>query len=226
MNLEQLLAMGLTQEQAEKIIADNKAAIEQAEQAKQAELDRVKANRDEILSEKKSLQAKQDAELAEKAKLEQDKAKAKGDIEALEAQYKAELAKHEQKYADLVKANNTKFIESTAKDIARSLATNDINAELLQTLIQGRITIDENGVPRILVADGQPSIATIDDFKSEIKSSGRYDALIVGTGASGVGSQGQGTQGTKQASDYTESERIELATTNPNLFNQLFAQKE
>ena len=224
MNLEQLLAMGLTQEQAEKIIADNKAAIEQAEQAKQAELDRVKANRDEILSEKKSLQAKQDAELAEKAKLEQDKAKAKGDIEALEAQYKAELAKHEQKYADLVKANNTKFIESTAKDIARSLATNDINAELLQTLIQGRITIDENGVPRILGADGQPSIATIDDFKNEIKSSGRYDALIVGTSASGVGSQGQGTQGTKTLKDYTEGELIELQKTNPAEFTRIINQ--
>ena len=224
MNLEQLLAMGLTQEQAEKIIADNKAAIEQAEQAKQAELDRVKANRDEILSEKKSLQAKQDAELAEKAKLEQDKAKAKGDIEALEAQYKAELAKHEQKYADLVKANNTKFIESTAKDIARSLATNDINAELLQTLIQGRITIDENGVPRILGADGQPSIATIDDFKNEIKSSGRYDALIVGTSASGVGSQGQGGTGTKTLKDYTEGELIELQKTNPAEFTRIINQ--
>lgn len=222
MNLEQLLAMGLTQEQAEKVLADAKAEVEKAEQAKQVELERLKANRDEILSEKKALQDKRDAEQAEKSRLEQEKAKAKGDIEALEAQYKAEIAKHEQKYADLVKANNTKLIESTAKDIARSLATNDINAELLQTLIQGRITIDENGVPRILGADGQPSIATIDDFKNEIKSSGRYDALIVGTGASGVGSQGQGSTGTKDPSDYTEAERADLLAKNPAEFNRLF----
>lgn len=222
MNLEQLLAMGLTQEQAEKVLADAKAEIEKAEQAKQAELERLKANRDEILSEKKALQDKRDAEQAEKSRLEQEKAKAKGDIEALEAQHKAEVAKHEQKYADLVKANNTKLIESTAKDIARSLATNDINAELLQTLIQGRITIDENGVSRILGADGQPTIATIDDFKNEIKSSGRYDALIVGTGASGVGSQGQGSTGTKDPGDYTEAERADLLAKNPAEFNRLF----
>lgn len=221
MNLEQLLAMGLTQEQAEKVLADAKAEIEKAEQAKQAELERLKANRDEILSEKKALQAKQDAEQAEKNKLEQEKAKAKGDIEALEAQYKAEIAKRDQQLADMVKANNTKLIESTAKDIARSLATNDINAELLQTLIQGRITIDENGVQRILGADGQPTIATIDDFKNEIKSSGRYDALIVGTGASGVGSQGQGSTGTKTLKDYTEAELVALQQSNPAEFNRI-----
>ena len=226
MTLEQLLALGLTQEQAEKILADNKTAVEQAEQAKQAELERIKANRDEILSEKKALQAKQDAEQAEKTRLEQDKAKAKGDITALEEQYKAELAKRDSQIADMVKANNTNLIESTAKDIARSLATNDNNAELLQALIHNRLGVDDSGSVKVLDKDGQPTISTVDSFKDEIKSCGRFDALIVGTGASGMGASGQGSTGTKQASDYTEQERVELASKNPQLFTQLFTQKE
>ena len=49
MNLEQLLAMGLTQEQAEKIIADNKAAIEQY-QALQDEVEKLRKHSETLLA--------------------------------------------------------------------------------------------------------------------------------------------------------------------------------
>ena len=92
-------------------------------------------------------------------------------------------------------------------------------------LIEKRLTA-ENGQIKVTDGTGNLTIASIADLKNEISTSGKFDSLITGTKASGVGATGQGTQGTKQASDYTESERIELANTNPNLFNQLFAQKE
>lgn len=219
MNLEQLLAMGLTQEQAEKILADAAAELEK----KQSEIEAIKSNRDEILREKKALKDKQDALDAEKSQKEQENLKSKGDIEALEKQYKDLIAQKDEAIANMLKANNDKLIDATAKDIATSLASNANNANLLKTLIQNRITVGDNGEIKVLDANGQLSINTVDQLKNEIKSCGLYDSLITGTHASGVGAQGGNTPtGTKSPADYTEKERVDLFNSNPALFKQLF----
>lgn len=71
-------------------------------------------------------------------------------------------------------------------------------------LIEKRLTA-ENGQIKVTDGTGNLTIASIADLKNEISTSGKFDSLITGTKASGVGATGQGTQGTKQASDYTES---------------------
>ena len=194
-------------------------------QALQEEVEKLRKHSETLLAEKKAEQQKQREAQAEKDALAQEQARKKGDFETLEKQYQDKIAKLEAEIVERDKQRDSDLVKSEALKLASSLSDNEHNQEILQMLIEKRLTA-ENGQIKVTDGTGNLTIASIADLKNEISTSGKFDSLITGTKASGVGATGQGTQGTKQASDYTESERIELATNNPNLFNQLFAQKE
>lgn len=194
-------------------------------QALQDEVEKLRKHSETLLAEKKAEQQKQREAQAEKDALAQEQARKKGDFETLEKQYQDKIAKLEAEIVERDKQRDSDLVKSEALKLASSLSDNEHNQAILQMLIEKRLTA-ENGQVKVVDDLGNATISTIADLKNEISTSGKFDSLITGTKASGVGATGQGTQGTKQASDYTESERIELATTNPNLFNQLFAQKE
>ena len=194
-------------------------------QALQDEVERMRKHNETLLAEKKAEQQKQREAQAEKDALAQEQARKKGDFDTLEKQYQDKIAKLEAEIVERDKQRDSDLVKSEALKLASSLSDNEHNQAILQMLIEKRLTA-ENGQVKVVDDLGNATISTIADLKNEISTSGKFDSLITGTKASGVGATGQGTQGTKQASDYTESERIELATTNPNLFNQLFAQKE
>lgn len=194
-------------------------------QALQDEVERMRKHNETLLAEKKAETEKRKAEQAEKDALAQEQARKKGDFETLEKQYQDKIAKLEAEIVERDKQRDSDLVKSEALKLASSLSDNEHNRAILQMLIEKRLTA-ENGQVKVVDDLGNATISTIADLKNEISTSGKFDSLITGTKASGVGATGQGTQGTKQASDYTESERIELANTNPNLFNQLFAQKE
>ena len=194
-------------------------------QALQDEVEKLRKHSETLLAEKKAEQQKQREAQAEKDALAQEQARKKGDFDTLEKQYQDKIAKLEAEIVERDKQRDSDLVKSEALKLASSLSDNEHNQEILQMLIEKRLTA-ENGQIKVTDGTGNLTIASIADLKNEISTSGKFDSLIIGTKASGVGATGQGTQGTKQASDYTESERIELATTNPNLFNQLFAQKE
>lgn len=194
-------------------------------QALQDEVERMRKHNETLLAEKKAETEKRKAEQAEKDALAQEQARKKGDFETLEKQYQDKIAKLEAEIVERDKQRDSDLVKSEALKLASSLSDNEHNQAILQMLIEKRLAA-ENGQVKVVDDLGNATISTIADLKNEISTSGKFDSLITGTKASGVGATGQGTQGTKQASDYTESERIELANTNPNLFNQLFAQKE
>ena len=194
-------------------------------QALQAEVEKLRKHSETLLAEKKAETEKRKAEQAEKDALAQEQARKKGDFEALEKQYQDKIAKLEAEIVERDKQRNADLVKSEALKLASSLSDNEHNQAILQMLIEKRLTA-ENGQVKVVDDSGNLTISTIADLKHEISTSGKYDALITATKASGTGATGQGTQGTKQASDYTEAERIELANSNPQLFNQLFAQKE
>ena len=193
--------------------------------ALQDEVERMRKHNETLLAEKKAEQQKQREAQAEKDALAQEQARKKGDFDTLEKQYQDKIAKLEAEIVERDKQRDSDLVKSEALKLASSLSDNEHNQAILQMLIEKRLTA-ENGQVKVVDDLGNATISTIADLKNEISTSGKFDSLITGTKASGVGATGQGTQGTKQASDYTESERIELANTNPNLFNQLFAQKE
>ena len=194
-------------------------------QTLQDEVEKLRKHSETLLAEKKAEQQKQREAQAEKDALAQEQARKKGDFETLEKQYQDKIAKLEAEIVERDKQRDSDLVKSEALKLASSLSDNEHNQAILQMLIEKRLAA-ENGQIKVTDGTGNLTIASIADLKNEISTSGKFDSLITGTKASGVGATGQGTQGTKQASDYTESERIELATTNPNLFNQLFAQKE
>lgn len=186
--------------------------------ALQAEIERLRKHNETLLAEKKAETEKRRAEQAEKDKQAEELARKKGDFEALEAQYKDKIAGLEKQLADQIAERNADLIKTQSVKIASQLSSNAHNQEILQMLIEKRLTVD-NGEVKVTDGNGNLTISSVDELVAEFKNSGKFDSLIDGTKASGTGATGQNT---KQAQDYTEAERLALAQSNPTLFNQLF----
>lgn len=192
-------------------------------QALQAEVERLRKHSETLLAEKKAESEQRKAEQAEKDRLaeevEREIARKKGDFETLEKQYQAKIQDLQNQIAERDAQRDNDLVKSQAQKLASSLSDNPANQEILQMILEKRLSA-KNGQISVLDYGGAVSIASIDDLKREIETCGKYDSLVVGTRTSGTGSNGK--PATKQVSQYSEQERIELATTNPTLFNQLF----
>ena len=193
------------------------------DQALQAEVERLRKHSETLLAEKKAESEQRKAEQAEKDRLaeevEREIARKKGDFETLEKQYQAKIQDLQNQIAERDAQRDNDLVKSQAQKLASSLSDNPANQEILQMILEKRLSA-KNGQISVLDYGGAVSIASIDDLKREIETCGKYDSLVVGTRTSGTGSNGK--PATKQVSQYSEQERIELATTNPTLFNQLF----
>ena len=183
-----------------------------------AEIERLRKHNETLLSEKKSETEKRKAEQAEKDKQAEELARKKGDFETLEKQYQDKIAGLERQLQDNIAERNADLIKAQSAKMASQLSSNPHNQEILQMLIEKRLTAD-NGTVKVTDINGNATISTLDDLVKEFKDGGKFDSLIDGTKASGTGSTGQNS---KSANEYTEAERVALATSNPTLFNQLF----
>ena len=192
-------------------------------QALQDEVEKLRKHSETLLAEKKAETEKRKAEQAEKDALAQEQARKKGDFDTLEKQYQDKIAKLEAEIVERDKQRDSDLVKSEALKLASSLSDNEHNQEILQMLIEKRLTA-ENGQVKVVDDLGNATISTIADLKNEISTSGKFDSLITGTKASGVGATGQGTQGTKTLKDYTEGELIELQKTNPAEFTRIINQ--
>ena len=192
-------------------------------QALQDEVEKLRKHSETLLAEKKAEQQKQREAQAEKDALAQEQARKKGDFDTLEKQYQDKIAKLEAEIVERDKQRDSDLVKSEALKLASSLSDNEHNQAILQMLIEKRLTA-ENGQVKVVDDLGNATISTIADLKNEISTSGKFDSLITGTKASGVGATGQGTQGTKTLKDYTEGELIELQKTNPAEFTRIINQ--
>lgn len=214
MNLEELLkSLGLDDGAIGKVVEATKPDQAQAE-----EIERLRKHNETLLGEKKAESEKRKAEQAEKDKQAEELARKKGDFETLETQYKDKIAGLEKHLADQIAERNADLIKSQSLKIASQLSSNAHNQEILQMLIEKRLTV-ENGAVKVTDGNGNLTISSVDELVAEFKHGGKFDSLIDGTKASGTGATGQNS---KQAQDYTEAERVALAQSNPTLFNQLF----
>lgn len=189
--------------------------------AMQDEIERLRKHNETLLSEKKAETERRKAEQAEKDRLAEETARKKGDFETLENGYKEKIANLEKQISDIQAERNHDLIKSQSVKIASQLSSNTHNQEILQMLIEKRLTAD-NGQVKVTDGKGNLTISTLDELVNEFKNGGKFDALIDGTKASGTGATGQNS---KSANDYTESERVALAQNNPTLFNQLFMEQ-
>ncbi len=184
-----------------------------------AEIERLRKHNETLLGEKKAESEKRKAEQAEKDRLAEETARKKGDFETLEKQYQAKIQELQNQIAERDAQRDSDLVKSHAQKLASILSDNPANQEILQMIIEKRLSA-KDGQISVLDTSGAVSIASIDDLKREIETCGKYDSLVIGTRASGTGSNGKSA--IKQASEYSEKERIELATNNPTLFKQLF----
>lgn len=192
-------------------------------QALQDEVEKLRKHSETLLAEKKAEQQKQREAQAEKDALAQEQARKKGDFDALEKQYQDKIAKLEAEIVERDKQRDSDLVKSEALKLASSLSDNEHNQAILQMLIEKRLAA-ESGQVKVVDDLGNATISTIADLKNEISTSGKFDSLITGTKASGVGATGQGAQGTKTLKDYTEGELIELQKTNPAEFTRIINQ--
>ena len=221
MTYEELIAMGLSEEQAKQVAEASK----QETDAKQAELDAIKANRDAIIAEKRLETEKQRQSKAEADRLAEEKAKAEGDVKTLEETWRKREEALLGEIGQLKQEKTETTVKSAISKIAGKHASNDTNRRNLERLIRDFITVDETGNIVFLDENGDKTSQTEDDFSKHIATSGQYDSLIVGTQASGTGSSGV-AGGAKASSDMTEEERVQMYNTNPELFKQTFGIKE
>lgn len=186
-----------------------------------AEIDRLRKHNETLLSEKKAETERRKAEQAEKDRLAEETARKKGDFETLEKSYQDKIAGLEKKISDIQAERHADLIKSQSAKIASQLSSNQHNQDILQMLIEKRLTVD-NGTVKVTDGNGNLTISTLDELVNEFKNGGKFDSLIDGTRASGTGATGLTV---KTAQDYTEAERVALAQSNPTLFNQLFMEQ-
>lgn len=194
----------------------------------------LKANHDQLLSEKKEQQRL--AQEAEAKRIEADRlaqeeiARKSGNLEAIENSWKEKLASRELELSNQlsqVQAKNYELtVGRTAQEMAGKLAKPHAQ-RLLAKEINERLTLDENGNIRVLDSQGKPSALTIAELENELRSDATYQDIIIINNSSGGGATGGGQGGgaAKNPKEYSVQEMKDLRQSNPELYNQLFPMK-
>lgn len=178
------------------------------------DLEGLKRQNQTLLDEAKAAkQRARDAEQAQQLR-EQEAAKARGDFEQLFTSSEQALAAERAKLAELTSTIERRDLSSAASKVATSIADGE-NAEILAEFIQRRMKVVEGQV-KVTDAQGNLTIATLDDLAKEFEQTPRYAALVRGTQANGGGATGgKGGGATKTWDQMTGMERVELRRTNP-----------
>lgn len=178
------------------------------------DLEGLKRQNQTLLDEAKAAkQRARDAEQAQQLR-EQEAAKARGDFEQLFTSSEQALAAERAKLAELTSTIERRDLSSAASKVATGIADGE-NAEILAEFIQRRLKVVEGQV-KVTDAQGNLTIATLDDLAKEFEQTPRYAALVRGTQANGGGATGgKGGGATKTWDQMTGMERVELRRTNP-----------
>lgn len=152
---------------------------------------------------------------ADKAK--DDKARKAGDVEALENSWKEKLANRETELSGQVESLQGEIknllVDSKAAAMAAEIST---APNVILPHIKSRLAVeyDESGKPqtRVLDVNGQPSAATIEDLTQEFTAREDFQAIIIGSKASGGGAGAGGSGGGASNVDFSNLSRAEKVT--------------
>lgn len=188
-------------------ISDEELAAYKGLEAKVTDLssqfEAVKANRDELLGEKKrEANKRREAEEAARAAAD-EKAHATKDYEQL---FKSSEAEREKSKAELETLKtgiaNEKTVNEATK-IASALAEGT-NVELLADFVKRRLTYNDGEI-KVVNQKGELTVSTTDDLTKEFQNDVRYSALLKGNQSSGGGANG-GKNGSGAAKTLTRKE--------------------
>ena len=193
----------------EAVTESNKIQIEKSEyeSMKQGmenlknEVSSLLEHRNKVLSEKK-----------QKAKEVEEMSKKSGDFEQLYKSSDDKRKELEEKLNNLYNDRAQERIKSEAFKLASSqgLAEGD-NVELLSTFIERRLKYTDEGI-KVVDANGNLTVSTLDDLKKEFISNPKYASLITSTKATGGGATGSRSSASKitlKRSEFNQLNPIE-----------------
>jgi hypothetical protein len=157
-------------------------------EAAQGESTSMRAKMDELLGETKKAKALKKQADEEADALARAKALKDNDFEQLFKSSEQQRESSDNKYNELLGRIATDKQKATAMQMSIQLADGD-NAELLAQFIAPRLKYTDDGV-KILDSNGQLTVSTLEDLKTEFQNNARYSALLKGNQSSGGSASG------------------------------------
>lgn len=173
-----------TEEQSAEVetyTAEQFTALENENQA-------MRAKMEQLLGETKQAKAKARQEAEEKARIANEKAQKDGDFEQLFKSSSEQAAQYKEQLDNLTSTIANEKRNNEAMKIAAQLA-DGYNAELLGEKIAQRLKYTDEGV-KILDSNGQLTVSTVEDLKTEFQNNERFASLLKGNQSSGGGAAG------------------------------------
>lgn len=186
-----------------------------------AEIKGLKVTNENLKTEK--------AELADKVKeakeaalaSEEAKAKAEGDKDTLQRIADERAAEKDKRINDLINSTKKEKINNAVSDLITKMGAGGAKNEDLRDLVKARFEFDYDIDEGVIKVNGD-GVSTIAELEKAIKESGRYNAYLAGSGATGGGATGGTTSGAgKKWGDYTPAELSDIQRTEPTLYEQL-----
>lgn len=154
---------------------------------------KMKAHMDTLLGETKQAKALAKQQADDATKLANDKAKKDGDFEQLYNSSTEQANGYRTQLESLQGTISSDKTNSAAMSLAVQLA-DGYNAELLSEKIALRLKYTDEGV-KVLDANGQLTVSSIEDLKAEFSGNERYASLLKGNQSSGGGAPGGNNSG-------------------------------
>lgn len=154
---------------------------------------KMKGHMDTLLGETKQAKALAKKQSEEATLAANEKAKKDGDFEQLYNSSTEQATGYKTQLETLQNTISSDKTNSAAMSLAVQLA-DGYNAELLSEKIALRLKYTEEGV-KVLDANGQLTVSSIEDLKTEFSGNERYASLLKGNQSSGGGAPGGNNSG-------------------------------
>jgi hypothetical protein len=168
--------------------AEQFSALQAQLEESNANNDSMKAKMDQLLGETKQAKARQRQADEEAAAVARAKAMKDNDFEQLFKSSEEQASNYKTQLEELQTKIAKEKRNTEAMKIASQLA-DGFNAELLGEKIAQRLKYTDEGV-KILDSNGQLTVSTVEDLKTEFQNNERFASLIRGNQSSGGGAPG------------------------------------
>lgn len=196
-------------DKAPEFTAEQFQALQDENKSMKTQNESMQGKMDELLGEtKRAKTAKRETEEAARL-LASEKAKKDGDFEQLYNSSQEQSAAFKNELDGLRNSVASERQSGAAMKLATELA-DGVNAELLSTFIAPRLKYTDEGI-KILDGNGQLTVSTIEDLKTDFQNNARFASLLKGNQSSGGGAAGGGKSSGAAAKTLTRAEFDGLA---------------
>ena len=154
------------------------------------EFGKVKSNRDELLTEKKTAQQKQQEAEAAAEQARHEAAAKKGDVEGLKSSYEKQIGDLKETVSSLQNKEKRRAIGDIASDfVGKNVVDDAFIRKSMKDAFSKRLDV-RDGETVVLDAEGNLTGLKLEDLQSEFLQNSEYKAHIVGSDANGGGAGG------------------------------------